>query len=313
MPYHVENDNPDCTGFAVVKDADGEVMGCHDTEAEALDQIAALYANEAASARGMTFTWPINTTSSNPISIAAGPQNRLSRRHGPLGLRDRRILPEAVLRRLSGAYGDEALNVAHRGFDIDYRGKRFEHRATLGQLELRQAEDADPVIRGYATVYGEQYDVWGGPPYGFREIVESGAADRSVKNNDDVYLFFDHEGLPLAATKAGTLTLASESRGLYSEARPDRASPYSMEIVSRLARGELDAMSFAFEVVDDEWSPDFMERSIREVKLFDVSVVSFPANPATVVGLRSTEPPVKRGMSLALARAEMEALALRAK
>jgi hypothetical protein len=46
MPYHIESDNPECQGFAVVKDDDLEVMGCHRSEAQALRQIAALYAAE---------------------------------------------------------------------------------------------------------------------------------------------------------------------------------------------------------------------------------------------------------------------------
>lgn len=46
MPYHIESDNEECEGFAVVKDDDGEVMGCHRTETQALRQIAALYASE---------------------------------------------------------------------------------------------------------------------------------------------------------------------------------------------------------------------------------------------------------------------------
>jgi len=49
MPWHVENDNPDCSGFAVVKDADGEIEGCHKTKADANAQMAALYASEEAS------------------------------------------------------------------------------------------------------------------------------------------------------------------------------------------------------------------------------------------------------------------------
>lgn len=226
-----------------------------------------------------------------------------------LSKRDRRRLPDRVTRRLADAFGAQALDVAHRGFDIDYRGKRLEHRATR-QVELREAEDGGPVIHGYATVYGEAYDVWGGPPFGFRETIEPGAADKSVREQDDVYLFFDHEGLPLAATKAGTLTLASDRVGLFNEARPDRSSPYSMEIVSRLQRGELDAMSFAFEVTKQSWNEDYTERLITETRLFDVSVVSFPANPATVVGLRSGVPATreKRGMSLSMARAQMDAL-----
>src|SRR5262245_11549492 len=48
LPWHVENDNPNCAGFAVVKDADGSVEGCHDTEADAQAQVEALYANEPA-------------------------------------------------------------------------------------------------------------------------------------------------------------------------------------------------------------------------------------------------------------------------
>ena len=46
MPWHKENDNPDCDGIAVIKDDDGSIAGCHETEAEADDQLAALYASE---------------------------------------------------------------------------------------------------------------------------------------------------------------------------------------------------------------------------------------------------------------------------
>src|SRR5512139_715779 len=46
MPWHLEDDNPECSGYAVVKDADGEVEGCHTTKDEALAQLAALYASE---------------------------------------------------------------------------------------------------------------------------------------------------------------------------------------------------------------------------------------------------------------------------
>ncbi len=47
MPWHIEQDHPDCLGFAVVKDEDMEVVGCHRTEAQALDQLAALNIAEA--------------------------------------------------------------------------------------------------------------------------------------------------------------------------------------------------------------------------------------------------------------------------
>jgi hypothetical protein len=47
MPWHIEQDHPECQGFAVVKDEDMEVVGCHRTEAQALDQLAALNIAEA--------------------------------------------------------------------------------------------------------------------------------------------------------------------------------------------------------------------------------------------------------------------------
>jgi HK97 family phage prohead protease len=203
---------------------------------------------------------------------------------------DLRNRPPQVRERLADGYGADFLTERQRGFDIDYRGKTLEHRATP-RLELRSTSSGSPIISGYATIYDHAYEVAGGAPYGWTETTVRGAADKSVAEQDDVYLFFDHEGLPLAATKAGTLTLESDKIGLYNDGRPDPRSQYSMEIVNRIERGELDAESYAFKVMRQEWNEDYTERRILEVKLYDVSVVSFPANPATVVQVRSAVSP----------------------
>lgn len=47
MPWHISNKHKECSGYAVVKDDDGKVVGCHKTEADAKAQLAALYASEA--------------------------------------------------------------------------------------------------------------------------------------------------------------------------------------------------------------------------------------------------------------------------
>jgi hypothetical protein len=47
MPWHISNNAKGCDGYAVVKDDTGEVVGCHDSEGSAKDQLAALYASEA--------------------------------------------------------------------------------------------------------------------------------------------------------------------------------------------------------------------------------------------------------------------------
>lgn len=46
MPYHITNKNKECSGWAVVKDDDNKVMGCHKTKEGARQQLSALYANE---------------------------------------------------------------------------------------------------------------------------------------------------------------------------------------------------------------------------------------------------------------------------
>jgi HK97 family phage prohead protease len=220
---------------------------------------------------------------------------------------DQRNLPPAVLARLADNFGEDFMAARHRGFDISYRGKVLEHRATR-QMELRTSDSGDPIIDGYATVYDHPYDVMGGiRSGGWSEIIARGAADKSIAELDDVFTFFDHEGLPLGRRSAGTLILDSDKLGLHSVTMPDTRSTYSMEIVTRIDRRELDAMSFAFQVVKQEWNSDYTERTITEVKLYDVSVVSFPANPATVVQLRAEPSAEPAGMPLSLALALADA------
>lgn len=45
-PYKIVKGKEGCDGYSVVKELDGKVMGCHDNETEALDQMKALYASE---------------------------------------------------------------------------------------------------------------------------------------------------------------------------------------------------------------------------------------------------------------------------
>lgn len=210
-------------------------------------------------------------------------------------MNDLRNLPDPVRERL----GADFLAERHRGFDVDFKGKPTEERATPRRLEVRVARDGSPVIAGYATVYDYPYDVAGGPPVGWSETIAVGAASKSIAERDNVYLFFDHEGFSLASTKDGTLSLESDKIGLYNESRIDASSPHSMEVVRRIQSGQLDAMSLAFKTHRDEWNDDYTERRITEMQLFDVSVVSFPANPATVVQMNSARSLVSAGMSLA--------------
>jgi hypothetical protein len=186
----------------------------------------------------------------------------------------------------------------------------------LAKLEVRSTDDGAVAISGYATVYNYPYSIAGGPDAGgFTEVVSRGAAAKSA-SEADVRLLVDHTGVPLARTKSGTLQLESDDIGLRVSAELDPSNPVAAQVRSAMERGDLDQMSFAFKVLRDEWSPDYTKRTISEVKLYDVSLVTFPANPATVAKLREDDEHVEAevavpGRSLALARRQWEAVTKR--
>ena len=212
-----------------------------------------------------------------------------------MSVKDLTNLPAQVLARLEA-----------RGVDpfVVTRGGRLVEVMRFVPSEIRFDEGGNPTVDGYATTYEDEYDVAGGAPYGWSETIARGAADKSVKERDDVRLLVNHEGLALAITKSNTLSLASDKTGLRSVATLDGSSPTVQSLVSAMQRGDMDEMSFAFRAIRQEWNEDYTERRILEVKLYDVSVVTYPANPATSVHVRSGE----GAMSLSLARVAADAL-----
>ncbi|MFI2650197.1 HK97 family phage prohead protease [Micromonospora fulviviridis] len=168
------------------------------------------------------------------------------------------------------------------------RRARFVRQFTIDTVELRAAGDDKTTLDGYASITGEPYEVkdWLGT---YMETIERGAFKKTLAEKDDVRLLLNHDGLPLARTSSGTMTLAEDSKGLHTVAELDRRSSLTNDVAVAMERGDLTEMSFAFSVTRQEWNGDYTERWIKEVKLYDVSVVTFPANPATSAKLRSAE------------------------
>ena len=176
------------------------------------------------------------------------------------------------------------------------------------KIESRANDDGTFHISGYATTWDTWYDVAGGAPYGWSESIHEGAAAKSLAEKDDVRFLINHEGMPLARTKSGTMSLTSDSMGLLVNCESlDLSNPSAAELRSCLDRGDVDQMSFAFLATRQEWNEDYTERLITELRLFDVSAVTYPANEATIIGMRSAARPepeiADRGMSLRFALA----------
>ncbi len=173
------------------------------------------------------------------------------------------------------------------------RGLEVRYFATGDSVELRAGADGYVHFTGYATTYDTWYDVAGGPERGgWREMVVAGAGKRTLKGKPDVRLLVNHDGLPLARTKSKTLQLLEDSSGLISDAPTlDLSNPRVQEVRSAMGRKDVDEMSYAFRATRQEWNADYTERRIIEYALdvegSDVSIVTYPANKATVATLRS--------------------------
>ena len=194
------------------------------------------------------------------------------------------------------------------GMDVPQREVR-----KLEKLEVRALPDGGAILEGYATVYDYAYSIGDVDRGGFMETIMGGAAAKSA-GEADVRLLINHEGRPLARTKSGTMTLESDDIGLRVTAELDPMNPLSASLRSAMERGDMDQMSFAFRVLRDEWNSDYSERKIYELKLFDVSMVTYPANPATVAKVRSddTQDSEKAtGRSVEMAKRQLEAIPAR--
>lgn len=161
--------------------------------------------------------------------------------------------------------------------------KKIERRTyTVQDVEARQSDDGVMRLSGYAAVFNDA-----SVPLPFKERIAPGAFRKTLSESPDVRLLINHEGLPLARTKNGTLMLTEDDRGLRFDAELADTQE-ARDIYTLVQRGDVDQMSFAFRVIRQNWSKDKTERTLTEVSLADgdVSVVTYPAYPTTSVEAR---------------------------
>jgi HK97 family phage prohead protease len=187
------------------------------------------------------------------------------------------------------------------GGEVNSRSKvkEIERRTfTVQDVEARQADDGTMRLRGYAAVFNDA-----SVPLPFKETIAPGAFRKTLSETPDVRLLINHEGLPLARTKNGTLTLTEDDRGLFMDAVIADTTE-GRDLYKLVERGDVDQMSFAFRVIRQKWNEDRSTRTLTEVSLADgdVSVVTYPAYPTTTVeareALRTAIEAIKEGRAL---------------
>jgi hypothetical protein len=169
------------------------------------------------------------------------------------------------------------------------RDKKFETRISHGEIELREVQGSNGMtFEGYAAVFNSPSQPIGGQ---FTEYVAPGAFKRSLQARNDIKLLWNHDtGQVLGSTRAGTLTLMEDARGLKAVAQlPD--TQLGRDTAVLLKRGDVANMSFGFTVPKngDSWSQDYSQRTLNSVRLHEVSIVSFPAYEATSAQVRSID------------------------
>ena len=149
--------------------------------------------------------------------------------------------------------------------------------------ELRSAEGDGMTLSGYAARFNSRSE-----DMGFRETIEPGAFSKSLRSRNEIKAFINHDtNLVIGSTRSGTLSLSEDDKGLADTiSLPDTS--YARDLSVSTARGDTSGQSFGFSVVRDEWSKDYTQRRLLEVRLHEVSIVTgFPAYAATSVNVRA--------------------------
>lgn len=165
------------------------------------------------------------------------------------------------------------------------RSKR-QIRGIPQHFETRQEESGDFYIAGYFSVFDSVYELWDGATESVANTAFEGAL------SDDIRCLVDHDTrLVLGRTKAGTLTLKTDSRGLWGEVRINPADQDAMNLYERVKRGDVDQCSFGFDILEEEFEDrgTSVHWTIKKVKLYEVSVVTFPAYQDTEVYARKEQ------------------------
>ena len=145
-----------------------------------------------------------------------------------------------------------------------------------------RAEDGNLYIEGYFAVFGSEYKMW-------ENAIET--IDDAL--NGDIRALVNHDTtLVLGRTTAGTLSLRADKTGLWGSVTINQADQDAMNLYERVKRGDVSQCSFGFDIIDQ--STEVMENGttvwkLNKVKLYEVSVVTFPAYEDTSVQARKRD------------------------
>lgn len=184
-------------------------------------------------------------------------------------------------------------------------------RETLRQIRSIESkfntrdDDGALHIEGYFAVFNSVYQIWDD----MSESVAPGAFTDTL--GGDVRALIDHETrLVLGRNTAGTLQLREDSHGLWGDILINPDDQDAMNLYARVQRGDVNQCSFGFDILEEE--TDFRDDgsvhwTIKKVKLYEVSVCTFPAYSETSVQARKEDLEAIKTRKAEAYRAELRA------
>lgn len=168
---------------------------------------------------------------------------------------------------------------------MDKRTQR-QVRASTSNFQTRDA-DGQKRIEGYFAVFGSNYEIWNGAT----ESVDRHAFDNAL--SDDIRCLIDHDTrLVLGRNRSGTLELRVDDFGLWGSVVINEQDQDAMNLYARVQRGDVDQCSFGFDILDEETEykrDGSIHWTIKAVKLYEVSCVTFPAYEETSIAARKAD------------------------
>lgn len=162
---------------------------------------------------------------------------------------------------------------------------KIETRINPTEFEFRDSDEG-MTFEGYAAVFNSDSH-----PLPFIERIAPGAFKRSLRARNEIRLLWNHDmGEVLGSTRSGTLQLEERDRGLYVRAVLPNTTR-GRDTAELLRRGDVNAMSFGFTVPSggDEWDSNGTRRTLKSIRLHEVSIVANPAYPETTAAVRNLD------------------------
>ena len=160
-------------------------------------------------------------------------------------------------------------------FEVMGMTRTLEHKEY--KLAIKAFDEEAGTFEGYASTFDSAPDSYG-------DVVDKGAFTKTINENmKRIRLLFNHNANePIGKI----LELREDDKGLYFKAKLSLGVQRAREVLALMKDEVLTTMSIGYDTITEEWKDKI--RHLKEVRLWDISPVTFAANPeAVITGVKS--------------------------